>query len=44
LTPEDPRRLNGVERIIRKSALSQKELLELVRSVLQHYETTTIKT
>jgi signal transduction histidine kinase/DNA-binding response OmpR family regulator/ligand-binding sensor domain-containing protein/protocatechuate 3,4-dioxygenase beta subunit len=43
LTPEDHHRLNGgVERIIQKSALSQKELLELIRSVLQNYEKGTI--
>jgi hypothetical protein len=36
LTPEDRRRLNGgVERIIQKGAMSQQELLELVRSVMQ---------
>jgi CheY-like chemotaxis protein len=40
LTPEDHRRLNGgVERIIQKSALSQQELLELIRSVLHNYTT-----
>jgi CheY-like chemotaxis protein len=38
LTPEEQRRLNGgVERIIQKSALSQQELLELIRSVLHNY-------